>query len=138
MFRLGTAVMAATAALALASCGGGGQSDKEQVESTVRDYYTAFADGDGDKACDQLAEQTQQQFVKAAGAKSCADALQKAAQRPDVRRFTDRLRSAKVLSVEVKGDNATAKVQAIGTTTSVPLVKQGDSWKIEGQIGGKG
>jgi hypothetical protein len=40
------------AALLLAGCGAG--SDSEQVESTVRAYLDAFAEGDGGRACEEL------------------------------------------------------------------------------------
>ena len=55
----------AVAALAVTGCGG--KSDKEKVETTVRDYFTAFADSDFDKACSELSDQTREALVEAMG-----------------------------------------------------------------------
>src|SRR4051812_18412700 len=92
---------ALVAAFAIAGCGGG-QSDKEKIETTVRDYFTAFADNDFSKACDELATQTRDDLVKAARAKDCAAALQRGAQRAEVKHFQSRLKDARVVSVDIK------------------------------------
>jgi predicted protein tyrosine phosphatase len=122
--------------LSLAGCGG--PSDKEKIETTVRDYFTAFADSDFDKACDKLAGPTREELVKAARVKDCPAALKRGAQRADVKRFQAKLRDARVLSVDIKDKAATAKVRALGATTSLPLVKEGDAWKVQGQVGETG
>jgi hypothetical protein len=132
MRRLGTLAVA-VAALAVAGCGG--PSDKEKVETTVRDYFTAFADSDFDKACDKLAAPTRDDLVKAAHAKDCPAALARGAARADVKRFKTKLRDARVLSVDIKDKTATAKVRALGTTTSLPLAKEGDAWKVQATVG---
>ena len=62
----------------------------------------------------------------------------KATKQPDVARYQSRFRDAKVLDVKVNGNIATAKVSALGVSTSVPLRKEGDSWKIEGPAGAGG
>src|SRR6476620_10730128 len=100
--------------LLLAGCGG--PSDKEKIETTVRDYFTAFADSNFDKACSELSAQTKDDLVKAARVKDCPTALSRGAQRADIKRFQTRLRDAKVLSVDVKDKTATAKVRALGAT----------------------
>jgi predicted protein tyrosine phosphatase len=123
--------------ISLAGCGGG-QSDKEKIETTVRDYFTAFADNDFDKACNELADQTREQLVKTARVKDCPTALERGAQRADIKRFQSRLKDAKVVSVDIKDKTATAKVQALGATTSLPLTKDGDSWKVQGPAGEEG
>jgi|SRR4051812_1954100 hypothetical protein len=124
--------------LSIAGCGGG-PSDKEKIQTTVRDYFTAFADSDFAKACDELAPQTKEELVKAAHVKDCPAALKRGAQRADVKRFQAKLRDAKVLSVDVKDKTATAKVRALGATTTLPLSKQGDTWKVvQGQVGESG
>ena len=120
--------------LSIAGCGGG-KTDKEKIESTVRDYFTAFADSDYKKACDNLSEPTREQLKEAARVKDCATALERGAARTEVRQFKTKLRDARVVSVDIKDKTATAKVSAIGTTTSLPLVKEGDSWKVQGQAG---
>jgi hypothetical protein len=120
------------AAVALAGCGGG-PSDKEKIETTVRDYFTAFADQDYAKACDKLSKQTREDLVKAARVKDCTAALVRGAERAQVKRFRVQLKDVRVLSVDIKDKTATAKVRAIGATTTLPLVKEGDAWKVQGQ-----
>jgi hypothetical protein len=138
MRRAGTTALAAVAALGVAGCGGGGVSDKQKIETTVRDYFGAFADGDAAKACSDLSTTTREDFVKAARAKDCPSALAKAMQRPDIKRFTARLRNPQVVSVAINGGSATAQVRALGRTTKVPLHKEGDNWKVEGKVGESG
>src|SRR4051812_5034147 len=125
--------LAAIVVLSIAGCGG--QSDKEKIETTVRDYFTAFANSDFDKACNELASQTREELVKAARAKDCPAALQRGAQRAEIKRFQSRLKDARVVSVDIKDKTATAKVRALGATTSLPLVKEGDGWRVQGQVG---
>jgi ketosteroid isomerase-like protein len=132
MRRLGTLAVA-VAALAVSGCGG--ESDKEKVATTVRDYFTAFADSDFDRACDKLAEHTREDLVKAAHTKDCPAALARGAARADVRRFKTKLRDARVESVDIKDQTATAKVRALGATTNLPLVKEGDAWKVQATVG---
>jgi hypothetical protein len=134
MKRALTLALLAAVASGAAGCGGG-QTDKEKIESTVRDYFTAFADSDFEKACERLSEPTREELTKAARVKSCSAALARGAQQADVRRFRTKLRDARVVSVQIKDKTATAKVRAIGATTSLPLVKEGDSWKVQGQAG---
>jgi hypothetical protein len=128
MRRASTAALAVT--LAVAGCGGGGQGDKEKIEATIKDYFAAFADTDPAKACDQLVASDQDALENAAGAKDCRAALTKALQAPAIKRYAPQLRDVKILSVKITGDEATAKVRAIGAATDVPLRKENGDWKI--------
>lgn len=134
MFR-SAAVLAAPLALALAGCGGG-PSDTQKVKTTLHDYFAAFARGDAAKACDQLGAQTQARVTKESKVASCPAALAKARARPDVQRYLKGFKGAKVLSVKIAGKQATARVQAIGTTTTVKLAEENDGWRIEDGGGG--
>jgi putative NIF3 family GTP cyclohydrolase 1 type 2 len=136
-----TAALVAAAALLLPACGGGegGPSDDEKkVETVVRDYFKAFAAGDGTKACEQLGAETRVQLEKEANVKDCATAIEQATKRPEVKRYTKQLADVKIVEVNVSGGNATAKVQAIGQTTTVPLQREGDAWRITGATGAGG
>jgi len=132
MLRVPIAALAVVV-LAVSGCGSDAD-DREDVESAVRDYYTGFASGDADKACDQLSTQVKEALKDTSKAKDCQEAILKARQAPEVKKYLPRLRDARVESVEVEGSNATAKVSAIGQQTDVTLVKEGDDWKIEGPI----
>src|SRR3712207_2897492 len=137
MRRLPLAGIAAAAALALAGCGGGdSSSEKAEIERVVNDYFTAFATGDGAKACGQLTTDAQVELVEATRANDCPEALEVAAKQPDVERFREDLADAEVVEVDITGPKATATVRALGVEEKVPLAKQDGAWKIEGgQIG---
>jgi hypothetical protein len=133
MRRTLLAGIAVAAALALAGCGGDGGSDEEAaVEEVVRTYFTAFADGDGAKACGQLATQAQVRLVEGARANDCAEAMEAAARQPEVKPYVERFRDVEVLEVTIAGREATAKVRAIGQETTIPLAKESGTWKISG------
>ena len=133
------ALAAAAATLAASGCGGsGGQSDEDQIKATLDDYYTAFATGDEESACADLASEVQQRFAKGSGTEDCPSAIAKARMRPIVRRYTARFKDAEVVSVKVAGDNALAKVRAFGVTQPIPLRREGKEWKIAGDVGAGG
>lgn len=107
------AIIGGVAAFALAA-GGCGASDEEKAAEPVKTYLAALADGDGDKACAQLAGEMQREFVHDAqeadaGLVSCAEAVTLGAGviGPDEE---DALREAD-LSVKVQGDEATVEVK---------------------------
>lgn len=121
------------AVVALAGCGGsgGGQSDEDQVKATLRDYYTAFANGDAESACSDMASDVQQEFAKQSRTEDCPSAIRKARERPDTRRFTSSFKNAQIVSVQVAGDRAVARVRAIGATQTIPMRREGKEWKID-------
>jgi hypothetical protein len=129
--------LVACATLVLSGCGssGGGQSDEDQIKATLDDYYTAFANGDKESACADLASDVAQKLAKASGTEDCPSAIGKARSRPEIRRYTDRFKDAKVLSVKIAGDRAVAKVHAIGVTQPIPLRREGKEWKIDANVG---
>ena len=128
----------AVLAIAIAGCGGGGGSDKQKIESTVRDYFSAFSDGDYAKACDALAEKTREDLAKAARVKDCTTALSRGAAKANVKQFANQLKNVQVESVQIHDRTATAKVRALGSTTSVPMTKEGSDWKVQGPAGEEG
>jgi hypothetical protein len=124
----------AAAILALAGCGK--KSDAAQVESTIRTYYTAFANGDSAKACDQLSDATRASLEKRAGGRKCADLLSAASQRPNVQKVEPGLKNPKITNVKVTGNTATATATVRGTSTTVPLKKENGHWRIAILSGG--
>ena len=130
MRRTLPAVVAA-AALALSACGGGDSpSDEQKIRTAVREYFSAFSEGDGAKACAYLTTETRARIVEAAKTDDCADAMKAAAERPDVKPYVERFRDVEVLDVKIAGAEASAKVRAIGQETTVPLEKEEDDWKL--------
>jgi hypothetical protein len=135
MRRAFPAAALAAAALAIAGCGGGSEDDKEKIESTVHDYFTAFADGDASKACDELVPETRDELAESGKAENCETVMAQAIARPSVKQYRPGFRKAKVKSVSISGDEAEAEVSAIGVSTKVPLRKEGDRWLIIGGVG---
>jgi hypothetical protein len=122
--------------LAVAGCGGG-EPDQQQIESTITSYYKAFGSGDGAGACEQLTKGAIKLLEKSAGGRKCPDVLADALKRPDYARIAPKLKGAKVVTVKVAGDNATAVTRVPGAgangasvSTTVPLKKEDGSWKI--------
>jgi hypothetical protein len=138
MRRTSPVALCAAAALVAAGCGGGGESDKQKIESTLRDYYTAFATGDTVGACADLTSAARDALAKAMRVKDCPAAIAKARERPDIKPYTARFRGARVVSVDVGGDIATATVSALGVTKPIPLRKEGGDWKIASDAGAAG
>ena len=127
MNRLRTASLACVAALALfafAGCGGGSPED------AVKDFYEAFADGDGEKACDLLAEDAK----KGLGGE-CEQAISAFGGLIDDK-AKDQLKDAEVSDVEEDGDNATAKVKIGDQEEEVKLKKEDGDWKVTGDFAG--
>lgn len=128
-------------AMFLAACGMAG--DEEQVSDTLKTYLSAVANGDGEKACDQLTgEEAGYIFAEAAyylpelRAKSCADALSGLSASLGGER--SKIEEAEVVYVNVHGDRATARVASPhhGPTGNVAEFTRVDGrWLISGGIG---
>jgi uncharacterized protein DUF4878 len=122
-------VLLATSALALAAVGCGGGADTP--DEAVHNYLDALASSDGDKACDQLTEETRDRLGRGRG--SCKDVMEfLAALIPKDRR--DDVKGTDV-SVERSGDTAIATFdQPFGGGATRPqrleLKKEDGDWKI--------
>jgi Domain of unknown function (DUF4878) len=146
-FQLRVAALAAAATLALgaAACGGSdddggasgasGASDQQQARATVETLYAAIADGDAEKACEQLNEAAQKQLEEGGlGGKSdsCAASFQKFLDQAEKAGGLNLTLKAKVKSVKVTGDKGVAKVTFGGAREGeIPLVKVDGEWKLE-------
>lgn len=128
------AAMALTAAVVVAGCGGGG-SAQDQITSTVKDFYSGFVSGDGNKACDQLTSSTQQSLLRSAKGSSCSAAISRASKvLPDS--VKKQAKNVDVTNIKVNGNSATATIKGGGQSGSVQLTKQGGKWKISNFPGG--
>ena len=104
-----------------------GPDDSEQVSETLERYAEATRDKDYQTICDELYAEDLVERVRAAGL-PCEVALRTGLedrQNPQLR----------VLSVEVDGDTASARVRStaggeVPSTDTVRLTKEGDDWKI--------
>lgn len=137
MLRLRKIVfVAGSLASALAGCGGADENGA--VQNTVKTYLSAFADGNGQKACDQLTGQETRTIVQGAVERlpelqsaTCPDALSKLSGSLGADE-KQTLRDAKITNVHVTGDSATAEV--VGGTQTADLTKAHGRWLISGGL----
>jgi ketosteroid isomerase-like protein len=126
--QFATAAVVAVAAL-FGACGGG--SDEDKIESTMKDFGAAFADGDGKKACEQLTENAQKELQRQANTANCEDAIKKAGEQID-QKTKDRLKDFEVRDIKVNGDTATVRTSVDdGDDEPTRLRKVDGEWKLE-------
>jgi hypothetical protein len=114
----------ATAAVLVASagCGVGEPGPEGKIAETADEYLRALADGDGRKACEQLAGS-----VKATLARPCIDEMRAIRARVG----DDALAAAADRGVEIDVDEGrgSAEVPGLGGAR-LELVRVGEEWKI--------
>jgi hypothetical protein len=140
--RSAAVALIAVGSIAVAACGGSSEQDK--IKRTVTTYLHALADGDGEKACDQLTGD-QQRAVGEAGAQagigggSCPGVVRTIAEKLDDGQKST-LRDATVEKVTITGDAAKATID--GAPNVPELTKSGGDWLISGGLseflGGEG
>jgi hypothetical protein len=135
MKRLATVL--AIACAGLAGCGGGddgGGGPEEEVRKAVRDYLTAIASGNGERACSTLTNEAQERIVEEVtaafaepGELGCGDAIQELSAdiAPEVKPV---LLNPKVEKVSIQGDRATAEVQKLAEPTTLERIRE--DWRI--------
>ena len=130
------------AALALAGCGGGGDSedapavelpaprgsDTEQIQESWRLYYTALAARDGGRACALLTERGRDEVVR-----ESSDDGGRCEEVVAVLGSFFKGYSTKLTQIDVKGDSATAVAPRSGEIKKQALeLKRDDGrWKID-------
>jgi len=137
--RLGALVVAAAL---VAGCGGESSSSTDDddgseaaVERTVQEFFLAFAERDGERACRVVTKQAAEEIAARAGQASCPEGVEaNAAKLLDGQR--DALRNLELLSVEVDGDTAEVvtgpedETFARSSGAPVGLTRVGDRWVI--------
>lgn len=122
------------AAFAFVGCG---NSPADEAAQPVETYFDALADGDGERACDQLAGEAQRELVVSAaeelpelGVTTCAETVEAVSGiiGPDEE---SRLRNAE-MRVEVNGDTATVTPES--GTDSADVAKVDGRWLIVGGL----
>jgi hypothetical protein len=125
--RLAT-VVPALLALLIAGCGGA------DPDETVRAYFEAIVERDGEAACEQLTEELRSDIEGAPAAggvgRTCADVMELAAGlNPDL--STDDVDELEI-EVEEDGDTATATFEnpLAGREETIELVEVDGEWRI--------
>jgi hypothetical protein len=131
------ALVLALVGVAVAASGCGEASDSEQVKATVMTYLHAVADGDGQRACDQLTGEQVRALATMAvervpelGATSCVEIVRSLAQQIGSDEKAT-MRSADVFDVSITGDTATAFVRR---GQPIELRHVAGAWLISGGI----
>ncbi len=127
-----TSLAALALVLGLAGCGGE-TTEEDKVRSAMVDFSHAFADADGDKACELMTDEFKVQFASNTDtdAKDCASAVKTAAARLD-KPTADSLRNVDVSAVTVSGEQALARVSgAQGSDDTQPLRKVSGKWLVD-------
>jgi ketosteroid isomerase-like protein len=130
-----TTALLACALLAFAACGGG-SSDREDVEQTLRDFVTALNTRDADRFCDDLVTR---EFIEkqtlAKGDRALADCKRQLRQVKDLK-----VELVRISSLKVEGDRARAKaVLSVKNQESDQLYrlrKEDGGWRIASGSGG--
>lgn len=104
-----------------------GASDEEQVAETVKRFYRATAEGDGEEACDQLTDSARE----AAGPGQCEAAIEQLGELGGAatrRRFE----AVAVRGTEVQGKQARTSAVLAGQSPVALRLRQVDGvWKLE-------
>jgi hypothetical protein len=126
-----TAVAAAGGYLVFGPAPHEGNSEAE-IKKTVKTYVSAFAQGDGEKACAQLTDTARQAVAGVSGnvgAKSCPQAFERTREIGG-KSVIEAARRIQVRKVRLDGGTATVELRA-GTQDSVAQLEQvGSGWKI--------
>ena len=116
--------------VALPALLGCGETNREEIESALKGFDSALAEGDGAKACEFLSESARADIQRRGDCAKLATGLIRPSRRiaPEVKA----LGSAKVSNVTVEGTDATTQVQAPGgyPPRPVQLEETEDGWKI--------
>lgn len=109
---------------------GCGETNRDEIESTLKGFDSALAEGDGRKACEFLSESARAEIERRGDCAKLAARLSRLGRRtaPEVKA----LGSGKVSNVTVEGTVATAQVHAPGgyPARSVELEETEGGWKI--------
>ena len=128
MRRVPGLIVAVLVLLAFAGCGG--TSEEDRLKETVDGFASALEDEDGEAACALMTERAKQRFdelAEEAAADNCAEILTIVTQN-DASLADD---WTGITNIQISGSNGTA---VIGKT-SVTLIKEGGTWKIDTEPG---
>lgn len=118
---------------AAAACGGSSASDEEQIQDAVSGFYTAFAAGDGEKACSYMSENSKDALLKSTKAlnvKSCEEGIKAAAGFLPTK-LRDQIKKIEATDIKIDGDKATANAKPSVNNAKILFVKEDGDWKLD-------
>jgi len=110
--------------------GSGPKEDRLAVVATLRRYYKAFLDSDGNEVCALLTSDGRATMIADGGAKTCAasaERLVKQASATNLQLLTTTRDGLHVDDITVTGNNATAQ---IGKVSRLKLVQDNGKWLV--------
>jgi hypothetical protein len=124
--RAAAGLVAGLALVCAPGCGIGGGSDEDDARDVVKDYAAAIADGDENKVCDTLSEDSKRQFEAADS--TCEEAFKNfGGALSDEQK--DKLKGIDP-DVDIDGDTASARVDEQPLEGEVRLKKEEGAWKV--------
>lgn len=112
------------------------ETDAEAIERVLTDYRAGLFDGSGETVCLALEERARDELVEEAAARlteqpsSCQRAVELGAERlPEAVRARGAAPPA-ILDIDVRGDEATAKVGAPFAFHRIPLSRRAGRWRV--------
>jgi uncharacterized protein YgiB involved in biofilm formation len=127
-------VLVLLAAFAYVGCGGSRESDRDEVEKTVKAVYDALADKDAKKVCGLISEKGRKQIADAASRQGKKQTCQEVFS-VGLAFAGDQLADAKnvkVTDVKLDGDQARAAVSLEKRKSDIGLVKEDGNWRLSG------
>ena len=134
--RASWAIVVSTGVLAVAGCGGGGDTSSNQVRSTWKDAAAAAAGGDATHFC-ALVTSAGKQAITSQTSLPCEDSVRLLGSRLTT---ADKaaIRTAKITKITVRGDDATvtyvmdASLAKLGFTGRTSLHRSSGHWLLLG------
>jgi hypothetical protein len=127
--RIASAVLALAAGALIAGCGG--SDGAETPEDAVTAFFEATVDKDSEALCDSISEESATQAAENEDVETCEEGADKAFGSEDADAEIEQFENAEVGEATVDGDTATVTVTSEGTEGEVPVVKEGDVWKVD-------
>ena len=130
-----SALIAVVVALGLAGCGGDDEPEGDSPERTVRTYLSALAEGDGERACEELTTKGQAELSERVatqlGLARLKDCVAMTEQLSDVLPETTAEELLEPDAGEVKVDGPKATASPPGGPVRMRLVRRGGDWLID-------
>jgi hypothetical protein len=125
-------------ALCLAGCADDDKPERDSPERTLKAYLAALAEGDGDRACDELTERGRDELaalvplhLRVAAMKDCVATAEQVSEAM-YPALADDLIDAELGEVRVAGGTAIASPR--GGPARIRLVRRGGDWLIDQQL----
>jgi hypothetical protein len=101
----------------------------EEINQKIAQYSSALESGNWQEVCSLISLESRQAVINNSGQETCPrgyETLPKAGRK----QLRDSAKNTEVLSVDISGDKATAKINTEKGKGEVPLLRQDGTWRI--------